>query len=166
MRAARGSSASRAASQAYVSSASAANRWKALVRTLPGAERAASSSESPAWSSASVVVPGPNGSRIRYQVGNVYAVQNGRGLKAIGRIRLMSISSEHLQEISPIEAAMEGVEPDYMPSPWGLQPAYLPPFRRLWDRIHPKRPERWEDDPLVWALTFKLEGENDARHET
>ncbi|HLC05569.1 MAG TPA: hypothetical protein VJK02_21225 [Anaerolineales bacterium] len=113
-----------------------------------------------------VVVPGPNGSRIRYQVGNVYAVQNGRGLKAIGRIRLMSISSEHLQEISPIEAAMEGVEPDYMPSPWGLQPAYLPPFRRLWDRIHPKRPERWEDDPLVWALTFKLEGENDARHET
>ena len=92
--------------------------------------------------------------RLRWEVGRTYAVQPGRGKKAVGRIRLMSIRKEQVQEISEADAIAEGFEMNTRHWIWGRTPEVK--FRYLWDCINAKRGYPWDSDPLVWALNFTL----------
>jgi len=97
-------------------------------------------------------------SRRTWVVDKCYAIQPGRGKKAIGRFRLLNIRREHLQDISARDAINEGVELS------GLQdyPAYafsdnvLRRFAELWDSINTKPGTRWQDNPEVWVLEFEV----------
>jgi len=102
--------------------------------------------------------------QIKWQVDRTYAVQPGRGQKAVGRIRLLEIRQERLQEIDEAGAIAEGVQPYFYPgemslTPRGIEQAgylnYIKPYRLLWNSIHTKRGERWDDNPLVWVLRFE-----------
>lgn len=85
--------------------------------------------------------------RIKWQVGRTYAVQPGRGKKAVGRIRITKIRRERLQDIKPHEFKLEGM-------PTGAIAEVLW-WSKLWDSIYHK-PYRWEDNPEVWVLEFEL----------
>jgi len=88
--------------------------------------------------------------RVKYEVGRTYAVQPGRGKKAVGRIEITKIRRERLQKIEPHEFKLEG-----MPT---AAPAEVLWFIGLWDGMH-RKPYRWEDNPEVWVLDFKcIEG--------
>lgn len=80
-----------------------------------------------------------------------YAVQPGRGKKAIARITITAIRRERLWKITPNGIAAEGfgsfsIDSLPMASRW---------FMDLWDRLHDKG-ERWSDNPKVWVLSFKV----------
>tara|TARA_B100000678_G_scaffold52886_1_gene42298 strand:- start:164 stop:682 length:519 start_codon:yes stop_codon:yes gene_type:complete len=64
-----------------------------------------------------------------------------------------NIRTHELQRIHPEDAKAEG---------WSESEAFLPAtwFRNLWDSLHDKRGERWMDNPLVVALTFRVEHGN------
>jgi len=98
--------------------------------------------------------------RVKWQVGRTYAVQPGRGKEAVGRIRLLSIRRERLQDIKTSDIVAEGVSPDE--SYLGSANRYRHPFVELWVSINAKKGARWTDDPEVWVLEFEVaEGEND-----
>ena len=86
-------------------------------------------------------------SRTRWEEGKTYAVQPGRGKKAVGRIRITKIRRERLQEIKPEEFRREGLISG--------APIMVLFFIELWDGIYHK-PYRWEDNPEVWVLDFDL----------
>lgn len=111
--------------------------------------------------------------RIKWQVGRTYAVQPGRGKKAVGRIRLLEIRQERLQDISEEDALAEGVtlvgmyDCDYIPAErslgderWFAEQQRVSGFRgayaMLWDKIHRKRQHEWLANPHVWVLTFEV----------
>lgn len=122
--------------------------------------------------------------RIKWQVGRTYAVQPGRGKPAVGRIRITAIRQERLQDITPQDAAAEGIEKetcfsckgtgrltDYVESEditeittWACDDCdgtgwYSPveAYAYLWDSIYTKPGTRWADNPLVWVLEFESE---------
>lgn len=76
-----------------------------------------------------------------YKPGQEWAVQPGRNLKAICRIRLTDVRQEPLQNIALADVVAEGC-------------ADLIEFARLWDRLNPRSP--WADSPIVWVLTFEM----------
>jgi len=91
-------------------------------------------------------------------------VQTGRGKLSEGRIRLLGIWRESLQDISGPSAIAEGVVllPKTLPLEEmipELREEYhrvaIKLFAELWDRLHPKG-KRWEDNPEVWVLEFRL----------
>lgn len=83
-----------------------------------------------------------NAGRLKYATGNTYAVQPGRGKRAVGRIRVTGLRIEGLQSITEAGARAEGVNS-------------VEEFRTLWDKIHGKKPgERWADNPLVVVIEF------------
>jgi len=81
--------------------------------------------------------------RLRFRENQTYAVQPGRGKKAIGRIGIVKIRKECLNAITYDDAQAEGVGRS------------IAAFAELWDSIHPKG-KRWEDNPEVWVLEFEL----------
>lgn len=100
--------------------------------------------------------------RVKWQVGKTYAVQPGRGQKAVGRIRITAIRQERLQDISKDDAVAEGCHESW----WGREDyerqsarSMFSMFSEVWDDIHTKPNTRWNDNPLVWALQFELVGE-------
>ena len=84
--------------------------------------------------------------RLLWRVGNTYAIQPGRGKKAVGRFRLLSIRQELLQAITNADARAEGLG----------YACPINPFARLWNDIHTTPGTRWLDNPQVFALTFEL----------
>lgn len=84
--------------------------------------------------------------RLRWRIGNTYAIQPGRGKKAIGRFRLLNVHLEPLQAITSADARAEGL--DYA--------CPIKPFARLWNDIHTAPGTRWKDNPQVFVLTFEL----------
>ncbi len=106
--------------------------------------------------------------RLLYRVGRTYAIQAGRGKHAVGRIGVINIRQEQLQEISYEDIGAEGITSIW---PVLINTAYLmtgakdedelkqilfrAEFAGLWDSIHPKG-KRWEDNPEVWVLEFDL----------
>ena len=100
------------------------------------------------------------GSRLIWRENQTYAVQPGRGKKAIGRIGIIKIRKERLQDITIEDVKAEGVAP-YTLARGVLaedQPDPRWKFIELWNSIYPKD-NRWEDDPEVWVLEFELAGD-------
>lgn len=78
-----------------------------------------------------------------YRIGNSYAVVPKRGASSVGRIEIGSIRCERLQSITEEDAQAEGV-------------ASVEEYKALWESINGKtKGARWEDNPLVWVITFK-----------
>ncbi len=90
--------------------------------------------------------------RTKWQVGRTYAVQPGRGKRAVGRIRITRIRTERLQDIRPEDVVAEGF------GRWrGMhQAANMTELSMMWDRLHTQPGTRWDDNPLVWVLEFEL----------
>jgi hypothetical protein len=94
--------------------------------------------------------------RLKWEVGRDYAVQPGRGQKAIGRIRLLEIRQERLQDIDEAGAEAEGVALQAWAADSYHQFPRTAGYAHLWDSIHTNRGERWDDNPTVWVLRFEL----------
>jgi len=105
---------------------------------------------------------------LRFRVNQTYAVQPGRGKHAVGRIGIIKIRREKLQEISHEDIGAEGltqVFPVLMNTSYLMTGAkdknelkrilFRAEFAGLWDSIHPKG-KRWIDNPEVWVLEFEL----------
>ena len=88
-----------------------------------------------------------------YVVGKTYAVQPGRGKKAVGRIRITKISKRKLLEIVPSQIVAEGIRLE----DGATIEDHIVAFANLWDSIY-KKPCRWKDNPEVWVLEFELVG--------
>lgn len=124
--------------------------------------------------------------RVKWRVGDDYAVQSGRNKPAVWRrramngdleiahgkpgafcgnswretrIRITRIWKERVQDISEADAIAEGVTWN-MPSPegWPAQArnGLVAKYAALWDTLHDKPGERWADNPSVWVLEFEL----------
>ena len=99
---------------------------------------------------------------VSWTIDKTYAVQPGRGQKAVGRIRITGIRQERVQDISEADALAEGIEWRGHWTPGGV---YDPPewvgnyppddYAALWDTIHTKRGTRWNQNPECWVLCFK-----------
>lgn len=89
--------------------------------------------------------------RLKWRVGRTYAVQPGRGQKAVARILITGIRRERVCDISEADVRAEGcVATEQHP---------IQAFADLWDSIHTKPGTRWEDAVTVWVLEFELVGE-------
>jgi len=113
--------------------------------------------------------------QIKWMVGKTYAVQPGRGKKAVGRIRITGIRRERLQDISKKDAWAEGIgNPDFDDEISGsclggiaggcdacanCDPVWH--FKLLWDSIYTKKGARWKDDPECWCLEFEVVESNE-----
>lgn len=75
----------------------------------------------------------------RYKAGKTYAVQPGRGKKAIGRIRVLSVRPELMTDLDDDEARLEGF-------------ANTREFTAKWLSIYGKG--SWLD--IVWRIEFEL----------
>jgi len=103
--------------------------------------------------------------RIKWMVRKTYAVQPGRGEKAVGRFRITQIRRERLQSISDKDAEAEGIHLKRIRSGdrgWSngldgrLYPRREQAFKYLWNSIDKKPGTRWADNPEVWVLTFEV----------
>lgn len=84
--------------------------------------------------------------RLLWEVRKTYAIQPGRGKKAIARFHLLTIRLQPLQAITAADATAEGL----------AHPNPIQAFARLWNDIHSAPGTRWQDNPNVLALTFEL----------
>lgn len=75
----------------------------------------------------------------RYKSGKTYAVQPGRGKKAIGRIRVLSVRAELMTDLDDDEARLEGFK-------------NTREFTAKWLEIYGKG--SWLD--IVWRIEFTL----------
>ena len=65
---------------------------------------------------------------------------------------------ERLQDISEYDVFAEGIPKGgfwAVPSPAELRTENREKFARLWNSIHTKHGERWEDNPWVWPIGFE-----------
>jgi len=103
--------------------------------------------------------------RTKWCVGNRYAVQPGRGKKAVGHIRITAIRRERLWDITDADAIAEGCNARIIGKIGHGEPPFAftdvilrarGEFTKLWDSIHTKPGTRWEDNPEVWVLAFEV----------
>ena len=100
---------------------------------------------------------------VKWQVGRTYAVQPGRGKKAVGRFKLLTIREERVQDISAGDVAAEGWPdaPDseyiWTPDVFRIKEGFEW-FQGLWDSINKKPGTHWVDNPPVWVLEFQRLG--------
>lgn len=105
-----------------------------------------------------------DGARLRWKVGNRYAIQPAGkryGAKAVGSFLCTSLKAERLQDISEEDAIAEGIR--------SVQPLYdcrlytngidgivyttpVLAFECLWEIINNKPRMRWADNPEVWVI--------------
>ena len=101
--------------------------------------------------------------RCKWVVGRTYAVCPGRGKHSVGRIKLLEIRRERVQDITGADAQAEGCivrASNILPVSGAAIAIDL--YSELWDSINPKKGDRWEDNPLVWVLMFEKAGEAGA----
>jgi len=99
-----------------------------------------------------------------YFADKTYAVQPGRGKKAVGRIRITNIRRERLQDITPEDCRKEGLDPiqrvsdrvTLIPDLDLANDILRLQFHKLWNTIYVKTGKRFEDNPEVWVLEFEL----------
>jgi len=95
--------------------------------------------------------------RLKWEVGRTYAIQPGRGKKAVGRFRLTGIRCERVADVSDVDAALEGIAYRRGSLTYGstklegktASEAYL----NLWQRIYPKS----DLTEMAWILEFEVE---------
>jgi len=99
-----------------------------------------------------------NTGRVKWEVGKTYAVQPGRGQKAVARRKLLAIRQERLQEMSLDDCAAEGI-PQYTFARGCLSKTPPDPrwkYIELWNSINTRKGTRWDENPMVWVLTFEV----------
>jgi len=97
------------------------------------------------------------GWRWKWRIGHTYAIQPGRGKKAVGRFRLTGIRCERVADVSDVDAALEGIAYRRGSLTYGstklegktASEAYL----NLWQRIYPKS----DLTEMAWILEFEVE---------
>ena len=92
--------------------------------------------------------------RLLYRVGRTYAIQPGRGKKSVGRVRIINIRQESLQDISAEDCIAEGLISHHREH--AAVADLKQQFKMLWDGIHILNDQRWNDNPQVWVLEFEL----------
>ena len=68
------------------------------------------------------------------------------------RLEITDINVERVQDITADEAIKEGVVDPIMGT-YGLSPKTV--FRDMWNDIYAERGLGWNEDPWVWAITFR-----------
>ena len=73
----------------------------------------------------------------------------------------VAVSVERVQDITCEGILAEGIEPlgadPAGNDPWDdYEVYYVQKFSELWNSLHPKPGERWEDNPWVWHYTTRL----------
>ena len=102
------------------------------------------------------------GDYLLYRETQTYAIQSGRGKKGNGSFRITKIRRETLQSITDADARAEGVSKIMVDdSEWWSNEATLS-FKRLWNSIHKKPGDIWEDNPEVWVLEIETIGATDG----
>lgn len=83
--------------------------------------------------------------RRKWAVGQTYAIVPKRGQAAVqsGRIRIVNIHREQLQQIDHASALLEGV-------------GAVEQYRDLWESINGHTPHRWSHNPAVWVVRFEF----------
>jgi hypothetical protein len=94
--------------------------------------------------------------RVRWEVGNTYAVQPGRGKPAVARIRITDIRREDVRNISDEDVRAEGFEwRSVFLETWCNMhdKAAITDSRMFWlENIHRRPAERYD----AWVLTFEV----------
>jgi hypothetical protein len=93
--------------------------------------------------------------RLLWRVGQIYAVQPGRGKKGIGKIGIVNIKREELNNITEKDAIAEGVRKVYRCPEW-LPSEARHSFVLLWNGIYAGTEFDWYKNPEVWVLEFEL----------
>lgn len=83
-----------------------------------------------------------NGRKL-WQVYQLYSIQPGRGARGLGYYKLLSLHLEQLWQLTEQGAQAEGC-------------ADKNEYRSVWNTINKTPATRWEANPLVWVLKFKL----------
>jgi hypothetical protein len=108
-----------------------------------------------------VRVMSASGKQVRWEVGKTRAIQPGYN-KAVGRVLITNIWREKLQDIEPQDAIAEGIlPPPEIKSQLVRDMWVVDAFRVLWDKTNGGCWTFWQDNPDVWALTFRLEETRD-----
>lgn len=68
------------------------------------------------------------------------------------RLEITDINVERVQDITADEAIKEGVVDPIMGT-YGLSPKTV--FRDMWNDIYAERGLGWNENPWVWAITFR-----------
>lgn len=100
--------------------------------------------------------------KTKWEVGQTYAIQPGRGVASVGRFTLLDIRRERVQDISEADAIAEGVELNHYYCDEGIAPDFIPvhrcepsvKFLELFESINGK--QAVEDNPEVWVLSFEV----------
>ena len=98
----------------------------------------------------------------RWLTQHIYPVQPGRGKKAVGHTRLLTIRRELLQDISDEDLWAEGysISVAHFEDEFGRHCDHIStactPFRLAWDSIHKRKGDQWTANPAVWVHTFEL----------
>jgi len=99
----------------------------------------------------------PKGRRLKWEVGRTYAICPGRGKPAQGRIQLIGIRREFLQDITVEDIKAEGIIPQ--PIILNISTAYRGAWIHLWNTINQQRGYGWSTNPEVWVLCFQVMGQ-------
>ena len=91
---------------------------------------------------------------LKWEVGRTYAIQPGRGKKAVGCFLLVSLRREPLRSISFDDACAELGRSNRSFAWYGAKVRPKELFAKLWDSIYPKG-ARWIDNPDVWVKVIK-----------
>lgn len=117
-----------------------------------------------------------NNNRLVWKRKGTYAVVPGRGKKAVARLEIISMWLEHLQDISESDVHDElgdlGFWVDQFQGPafdaYWAQFHVLPAtamFKWLWNSIHTRTGERWDENPMVVGIHFEVIGGPDGRRD-
>lgn len=134
----------------------------AMVRIYEGYEWQ-EAADADTWPFCDIVSVHTSSGRVKWVVGKDYAVQPGRGKKAVGRIRVTRIWRERVQDITEDDAHAEGVR--ISPLLEGGNSAlaavffvlysggYRGLFKNLWNHVHGDG--AWDRNDLVWVIEFE-----------
>ena len=93
--------------------------------------------------------------KVLFEVGESYSVQPSVAKKTVGKIKVVAIRREHLQDISESdalqEAPVDSSEGDVAASQLALKT-----FKETWDNKYSNPGQCWDDNPEVWVVEFQL----------
>ena len=93
--------------------------------------------------------------KVLFEVGQRYSVQPGVAKKTVGKIKVVAIRREHLQDISEADALQEAPV-DSSGNDLADPQLALKAFKEAWNNKYTKPGQCWDDNPEVWVVEFKL----------